>query len=101
MSKAKAKATKEVVEVKEEERNFGVSWILSAPAGAESKKQDLSTSTILELKFISTKLDKFGRYSNYFVCLNPEAWSVLKEYIDTRGLNNCHCLSGLEILVKS
>ena len=42
MSKAKAKATKEVVEVKDEERNSGVSWIPSAPAGAKSKNQDLS-----------------------------------------------------------
>jgi hypothetical protein len=87
MSKAKAKATKEVVEAKEEDSNSSVSWIPCAPSGAESKKQDLSISTILELKFISTKLDKFGRYSSYFVCQNPEALTVLKEYIDTQGLD--------------
>jgi len=87
MSKAKAKATKEVVEAKEEDSNSSVSWIPGAPSGAESKKQDLSISTILELKFISTKLDKFGRYSNYFVCQNPEALTVLKEYIDTQGFD--------------
>ena len=72
MAKAKAKAIKEV-EAKEVESNSGISWIPSAPSGADSKKQDLSLSTILELKFISTKLDKFDRYSSYFVCLNPEA----------------------------
>ena len=86
MSKAKAKASKEV-EAKEVESNSGVSWIPSAPSGTESKKQDLSISTILELKFISCKLDKFGRYSSYFVCLNPDALNVLKEYIDTQGLD--------------
>jgi hypothetical protein len=32
-------------------------------------------------------LDKFGRYSSYFVCQNPEALTVLKEYIDTQGLD--------------
>ena len=77
MAKAKAKASKEV-EVKEVDSTSAVSWIPSAPAGAESKKQDLSISTILELKHISTKLDKFGRYSSYFVCLNPDALNVLK-----------------------
>ena len=75
------------MEVKEGESSSGISWIPSAPSGTESKKQDLSLSTILELKFISTKLDKFGRYSSYFVCLNPEALNILREYIDTQGLD--------------
>ena len=39
------------------------------------------------MKFISTKLDKFGGYSSYSVCLNPEAFNILKEYIDTQGLD--------------
>ena len=87
MSKSvKAKVSKDV-EVREVESNSGVSWIPSAPSGTESKKSDLSLSTILELKFISTKLDKFGRYSTYFVCLNPEALNILREYIDTQGLD--------------
>ena len=86
MAKAKARASKEV-EVKEVDSTSAVSWIPSAPSGAESKKQDLSISTILELKHVSTKLDKFGRYCSYFVCLNPDALNVLKEYIDTQGLD--------------
>ena len=72
MSKAVTARVSKEVETKEVESNSGISWIPSVPSGADSKKQDLSLSTILELKFISTKLDKFGRYSNYFVCLNPE-----------------------------
>ena len=48
MSKAKAKASKEV-EAKEGESSTGVSWIPSVPSGAESNKQDLSIPTILEL----------------------------------------------------
>ena len=87
MSKAvKAKASKEV-ETKEVDSSSSVSWIPAAPSGTESKNKDLSLSTILELKHISTKLDKFGRYSSYFVCLNPEALNILKEYIDTQGLD--------------
>ena len=94
MSKAKAKASKEVA-VKEGESSSGVSWIPSAPSGTESKKQDLSLSTILELKFISTELDRLGRYSTYFVCLNPEALNILKEYIDTQGLDIKHLITFL------
>ena len=86
MSKSvKAKVSKEV-EVKETDSN-SVSWIPSAPSGTESKKSDLSLSTILELKHVSTKLDKFGRNVAYFICLNPDGLNILKEYIDTQGLD--------------
>ena len=82
---AKAKVSKEV-EVKEAP---GLSWIpTSAPGGAASKKKnDLNVSTILEVKHISSKIDKFGRSVVYFVCKNPEALNVLKEHIDSAGLN--------------
>ena len=81
---ATAKVSKEV-EVKEAP---GLSWIPAGPAGTASKKKnDLNVSTILEVEHISSKIDKFGRSVVYFVCKNPEALNVLKEHIDSAGLN--------------
>ena len=42
---------------------------------------------IIEVKHISSKIDKFGRSCIYFVCKNADALNVLKEHIDTSGLN--------------
>ena len=41
----------------------------------------------MDLKFISNKVDKFGRNVVYFTCKNPEALNILKEHIDNQGLN--------------
>jgi len=82
---AKAKVSKEV-ETKEVPP--GLSWIPAAPAGtAPKKKNDLNVSTILEVKHVSRKIDKFGRSCIYFVLKNPESLNILKEHIDSSGLN--------------
>ena len=82
---SKAKVTKEV---ETKEAPPGLSWIPAVPAGTASKKKnDLNVSTILEVKHVSSKIDKFGRSCIYFVCENPEALNILKEHIDTQGLN--------------
>jgi len=65
----------------------GLDWIPSSSPLTESKKQDNNISTILELKFISCKLDKFGRNVVYFSISNPEALNVIKENIDNLDLN--------------
>ena len=58
----KTKVTKEV----EAKETPGLSWIPAAPTGATSKKKnDLNVSTILEVKHISSKIDKFGRSCIY------------------------------------
>ena len=81
---AKAKASKKA-EVKEA---LGLSWIPAGLAGAASKKKNgLNVSTILEVKYVSSKIDKLGRSFIYFVCKNPDALNVLKEHIDRAGLN--------------
>ena len=41
----------------------------------------------MDLKFISNKVDKFGRNVVYFTCKNPEALNILKEHIDNQGLS--------------
>ena len=80
----KTKVTKEV----EPKETSGLSWIPAGPTGTASKKKnDLNVSTILEVKHISSKIDKFGRSCIYFVCKNADALNVLKEHIDTSGLN--------------
>ena len=82
---AKAKVSKEV---ETKEAPPGLSWIPAVPAGTASKKKnDLNVSTILEVKHVSSKIDKFGRSCIYFICKNPEALNILKEHIDTQGLN--------------
>ena len=45
---------------------------------------------MLDLKFISCKVDNFGRNVVYFTCNNPAALNILKEHIDTQGLNMEH-----------
>ena len=82
---AKAKASKEV---EAKDASSDLSWIPAAPSGAASKKKnDLNVSTILEVKHVSSKIDKFGRSCIYFVCKNPDALNILKEHIDSSGLN--------------
>ena len=82
---AKAKVSKEV---ETKEAPPGLSWIPSVPSGTGSKKKDsLNVSTILEVRHISSKIDKFGRSCIYFSCHNPESLNILKEHIDTQGLN--------------
>ena len=61
----KTKASKEA-EAKEAP---GLSWIPAGPTGTASKKKnDLNVPAILEVKHISSKIDKFGRSCIYFVC---------------------------------
>jgi hypothetical protein len=55
--------------------------------GDKKKGKEENISTILELKFISAKMDKFGRDVMYFQCFNPEAFSILKDNMDAQGLN--------------
>ena len=82
---AKAKVSKEV---ETKEAPPGLSWIPAVPSGAASKKKDsLNVSTILEVKHVSSKIDKFGRSCIYFVLKNPESLNILKEHIDSSGLN--------------
>ena len=64
-----------------------ISWIPSGPVESSKKKQDLNISTILELKHISTKMDKFGRMTTYFVCSNPDSLSVIRDYCNDQGLD--------------
>ena len=65
----------------------GISWIPSGPVESSKKKADLNISTILELKHISTKMDKFGRLTSYFLCVNPDALSVIRDYCNDQGLD--------------
>ena len=65
-----------------------LSWVpISAIPGDKKKGKEENISTILELKFISAKMDKFGRDVMYFQCFNPEAFSILKDNMDAQGLN--------------
>ena len=65
-----------------------LSWVpISAIPGDKKKSKEEHISTILELKFISAKMDKFGRDVMYFQCFNPEAFSILKDNMDAQGLN--------------
>ena len=88
MAKAatKSKVSKEVASTESKESTT-LSWIPAGPASIESKKNDLNSSTILDLKFISSKVDKFCRNVVNFTCKNPEALNILKEHIGTQGLN--------------
>ena len=82
---AKAKVGKEI---ETKDAPHGLSWIPAVPAGtASEKKNDLNVSTILEVKHVSSKIDKFGRSCVYFVCKNPDGLNILKEHIDSVGLN--------------
>jgi hypothetical protein len=64
------------------------SWVpISAIPNDKKKGKEENISTILELKFISAKMDKFGRDVMYFQCFNPEAFSILKDNMDAQGLN--------------
>ena len=82
---AKAKVSKKV-ETKEVPP--GLSWLPAVPARTASKKKnDLNVSTILEVKHVSSKIDKFGRSCVYFVCKNSGGLNILKEHIDSAGLN--------------
>ena len=81
---AKAKVSKEV---ETKEAPPGLSWIPAAPGAATKKKNGLNVSTILKVKHVSSKIDKFGRSCIYFVLKNPESLNILKEHIDSSGLN--------------
>jgi len=83
----KATAPKAKATTADSKESNGLSWIPAGPTNLESKKNDLNISTILDLKFISNKVDKFGRNVVYFTCKNPEALNILKEHIDAQGLN--------------
>ena len=65
----------------------GISWIPSGPVESSKKKSDLNISSILELKHISTKMDKFGRLTSYFVCSNPESLNIIRDYCNDQGLD--------------
>ena len=84
---AKVTKTKASTTVESKITDRDASWIPTGPKESSKKKQDLNISTILELKHISTNMDKFGRSCRYFSCLNPEALNIVKEYIDAQGLN--------------
>ena len=65
-----------------------LSWVPISSIPSDKKKgKEEHVSTILELKFISAKMDKFGRDVMYFQCYNPEAFSILKDNMDAQGLN--------------
>jgi hypothetical protein len=65
-----------------------LSWVPISSIPSDKKKgKEEHISTILELKFISAKMDKFGRDVMYFQCFNPEAFSILKDNVDAQGLN--------------
>ena len=65
-----------------------LSWVPISSIPSDKKKgKEENISTILELKFISAKMDKFGRDVMYFQCFNPEAFSILKDNMDAQGLN--------------
>ena len=81
------KAVAKVKVTKDTDNTGGISWIPSGPVESSKKKADLSISTILELKHISTKMDKFGRLTSYFVCVNPDALSVIRDYCNDQGLD--------------
>ena len=83
MTKAAAKAKTS----KDTDNTGGISWIPSGPVESSKKKQDLNISTILELKHISTKMDKFGRMTTYLVRSNPDSLSVIRDYCNDQGLD--------------
>jgi len=65
-----------------------LSWVPISSIPSDKKKgKEEHISTLLELKFISAKMDKFGRDVMYFQCFNPEAFSILKDNVDAQGLN--------------
>ena len=65
-----------------------LSWVpISAIPSDKKKGKEDHVSTILELRFISAKMDKFGRDVMYFQRYNPEAFSILKDNMDAQGLN--------------
>jgi hypothetical protein len=66
-----------------------LSWIPVSKAGIDGKDKKPGTklTATLDLKYISTNLDKFGRNVCYFSCSNPEALYVVKQDMDTQGLN--------------
>jgi hypothetical protein len=77
----KAKASKDT------DNTGDASWIPKGPVESSKKKADLSISTILELQHISTKMDKLGRLTSYFLCVNPVALSVIRDYCNDQGLD--------------
>ena len=81
------KAVAKVKVTKDTDNTGDASWIPKGPVESSKKKADLSISTILELKHISTKMDKFGRLTSYFVCVNPDALSVIRDYCNDQGLD--------------
>jgi hypothetical protein len=65
-----------------------LSWVPISSIPSDKKKgKEEHISTLLELKFISAKMDKFGRDVMYFQCFNPDAFSILKDNVDAQGLN--------------
>ena len=84
-SAAKSKVINNVVNTESE--SSGLSWIPAGPASTVAKKSNDSISVNLDIKYISTKVDKFGRCVKYFACKNPDALGILKEHIDKQGLS--------------
>ena len=85
-SVAKSKVITNVVNTEPSESS-GLSWIPAGPASTVTKTSNDSISVILDIKYISTKVDKFGRCVKYFACKNPDALGILKEHIDKQGLH--------------
>jgi len=85
-SAAKSKVINNVVNAESSEPS-GISWIPAGPASTVTKKSNDSISLVLDIKYISTKVDKFGRCVKYFACKNPDALGILKEHIDKQGLS--------------
>jgi hypothetical protein len=67
-----------------------LSWIPVSVISIDGKdkKPNAKFSATLVLRYISTKLDKFGRNVCYFACINPEALCVVKQDMDAQGLNS-------------
>ena len=84
-SAAKYKVINNVVNTESE--SSGLSWIPAGPVSTVAKKSNDSISVNLDIKYISTKVDKFGRCVKYFACKNPDALGILKEHIDKQGLS--------------
>ena len=84
---AKVTKTKASTTVESKITDRDASWIPTGPKESSKKKQDLNISTILELKHISTKMDKFGRLTTYFVCSNPDSLNIIRDYCNDQGLD--------------
>lgn len=83
----KEKAKSETPTISTDSDNL--SWIPVSTGGLDykEKKTGRQLTATLELKYISTKLDKFSRSVSYFSCVNPQELHVVKDDMETQGLN--------------